>query len=113
MLLNSRTKTSCSCPFALEQLVLAPPSVRVIPPSPVVLIYLDLCIFDLTYPADESMLEQAMGLFARFKAAFPDWEGQPLTPLQSVTAVLNVVSTLTAQDSGACLSHNGGTDNWF
>ena len=68
----------------------------------------------LLYPAtDERMQEVSQGLFTRFKAAYPDWEGRLLTPLESVTAVLNVVSMLSRKDSGVCLSHNGGTKNWL
>ncbi|KAK7680206.1 hypothetical protein QCA50_016715 [Cerrena zonata] len=49
----------------------------------------------------------------KFRAAYPDWDGTLLTPDQSVTAMLDVVSRLTAKDTGAFLSHRGESKNWL
>lgn len=49
----------------------------------------------------------------QFKAGYPDWDGKILTPEESVTAMLDTVSRLTAEDSGAFISHHGSTQSWL
>ena len=65
------------------------------------------------YTAEEVQREIFGGYIKRFQTGYPGWDGIPQTPEQSVTAMLNVVSKLTAKDSGACLSHHGDTKSWL
>ena len=58
--------------------------------------------------------EAAYGnLVKQLKVAYPEWSGVFLLPEESVTFMLDVVSKLTAKDSGACLSHHGDTKTWL
>ncbi|KZT04733.1 NAD(P)-binding protein [Laetiporus sulphureus 93-53] len=43
----------------------------------------------------------------KIKNVYPDWEGKPLTPEQSVRMMLKVLSGLGMQDTGAFISHFG------
>lgn len=63
--------------------------------------------------AETGPTEIFRGFMDRLKVEFPGWDENTVTPEQSVTAMLDVVSRLAAKDSGACLSHNGGTENWL
>ena len=65
------------------------------------------------YIAEEVQKEMFGEYVARFQAGYPEWDGKPLTPEQSVTAILDVASRLTTKDSGACLTHHGDTKNWL
>ena len=46
------------------------------------------------------------------KPIYPDWDGKPLTPEQSVKHVLNVVDNADKKDTGAFLSH-WGNKRWL
>ena len=48
-----------------------------------------------------------------FKEAFPEWSGVPMTPEQSVTAMMKTVSKLTSADSGKFIAHTGDTKTWL
>lgn len=62
----------------------------------------------------EEVQKEALGPFiTKFQAAYPTFDGNALTPEQSVTAQLDVISKLTAKDSGAFLTHHGDTTSWF
>lgn len=63
--------------------------------------------------AEEVQKEAFRPLLAKLQAAYPSFDGNALTPEQSVTAQLDVISKLTAKDSGAFLTHHGDTTSWF
>lgn len=50
-------------------------------------------------------------MFTRFvqtmKPVYPDWDGQALTPEESVKYQLAVINNIAPKDSGAFLSHYG------
>ncbi|KAK7680194.1 hypothetical protein QCA50_016703 [Cerrena zonata] len=62
---------------------------------------------------EEVVLESLRPIITKFQTSYPEWDGKPLTPEQSVTTVLDIVSRLTTKDSGASLTHNGGTKDWL
>ena len=70
------------------------------------------CTHACTHTAETGPSEIFGSFMNRLKAEFPDWNAAHATPEQSVTAMLGVISKLTAKDSGACLSHKGDTENW-
>lgn len=49
----------------------------------------------------------------RFKKAYPEWSGVPLTTEQSVALMLETVSKLTSVDSGKFLTQYGDTKTWL
>ena len=52
-------------------------------------------------------LEGAIAFIGALHKVYPDWEAKPLTPTQSVTAMLKVIPNVERKDSGAFLSHLG------
>ncbi|KAK7688565.1 hypothetical protein QCA50_008103 [Cerrena zonata] len=64
-------------------------------------------------PTMDGIDDEFTRLLQRIKAVAPQWNGIPLTPKQSVTAMLTTISKLTAKDSGMFLSHNGDNENWW
>ena len=52
-------------------------------------------------------LEGAVAFIGALHKVYPDWEAKPLTPTQSVTAMLKVIPSVERKDSGAFLSHLG------
>lgn len=48
-----------------------------------------------------------LAMIAKFKQAYPNWKGTPITPLESVEYQLNVINALTLEKSGQFLSHWG------
>lgn len=48
-----------------------------------------------------------------FKEAYPDCSGVPMTIEESIAAMLDTVSKLTAADSGKYLTHHGDTTRWL
>ncbi|KAK7680205.1 hypothetical protein QCA50_016714 [Cerrena zonata] len=62
----------------------------------------------------EEVQKEIFGLYIeRFQAGYPEWDGKLITPEESVTAMLNVVSKLTANDSGKSLSQHGDSKKWL
>ncbi|KAI0806302.1 hypothetical protein BC629DRAFT_1590701 [Irpex lacteus] len=45
-----------------------------------------------------------------FKIGYPNWNGLPITPEESVSAMLNVFKGLTIKDTGAFISHKGNKE---
>lgn len=65
-----------------------------------------------TRPPTPEELEKAIAFIEAMKPIYPDWDGKPLTPEQSVKAVLSVVEKSGLKDSGAFLSH-WGNKKWI
>lgn len=65
------------------------------------------------YIAKEVQDEHYKNYTNLFKDAFPEWSGVPLTPEQSVTAMMTTVSKLTSADSGKFITHVGDTKTWL
>ncbi len=42
-----------------------------------------------------------------FQIGYPNWNGVPLTPEESVSAMLKIFKGLTIKDTGAFVSHKG------
>lgn len=64
---------------------------------------------DIAVPEDlPVILEMVAGL----QKAVPAWNGQPITPEESVTKMLKVFSNLTSKDNGAFMSTKG-TKEWL
>ncbi|KAK7680200.1 hypothetical protein QCA50_016709 [Cerrena zonata] len=62
----------------------------------------------------QEVQDELYGNYAKlFAEAYPEWSGTPLTPEQSVAAVLDTVSKLTVKDSGKFMSHNGDNETWI
>ncbi|GJE88888.1 SDR family oxidoreductase [Phanerochaete sordida] len=55
-------------------------------------------------------LANAMAFIEKLKKVYPNWEGKPLTPEQSVTSMLKIIEKLDHKDSGAYISHKGGKE---
>lgn len=45
-----------------------------------------------------------------FQVGYPNWNGVPLSPEESVNMMLSVVDNLELKDSGAFLSHKGNKE---
>lgn len=45
-----------------------------------------------------------------FQIGYPNWDGTPLTPEQSVSMMLNVVNGLTIKDTGVFVSQKGNKE---
>ncbi|KAK7680201.1 hypothetical protein QCA50_016710 [Cerrena zonata] len=80
------------------------------------LLFLSLCpgfVNTMTDQPKEVQDEYYRNYAKRFVEAYPDWSGVPLTPKQSVAAMLDTVSKLTVKDSGKFISHNGENEPWL
>ncbi|OBZ72809.1 putative oxidoreductase C24B10.20 [Grifola frondosa] len=58
-------------------------------------------------PPTPEELELFKGMVADFKKAAPEWDGNPISPEQSVRLMLGVVDRATVADTGAFVSHFG------
>ena len=58
------------------------------------------------------MPDRMKTLFASLKKYAPDWDGLPITAEKSVEMMMEVISKVGPEDSGALLSHLG-TDRWL
>jgi len=63
-----------------------------------------------THAPTEEELAGILKMIESFKHAAPGWDGKPLTPEQSVSAMLKVIDGLTIKDSGAFLSQYGNKE---
>lgn len=45
-----------------------------------------------------------------FQIGYPDWNGLPISPEESVKMMLNVFDKLELKDSGAFVSHKGNKE---
>jgi len=61
-------------------------------------------------PPTPEELEEFKAMLASFKKAAPDWNGQPLTPEESVKLMLGVFEGITIKDSGAFISQYGNKE---
>ncbi|KAI0918896.1 hypothetical protein AcV5_001958 [Taiwanofungus camphoratus] len=58
----------------------------------------------------EEQLQGFQQMVALFKKAAPLWDGNPISPEQSVTAMLKVIDHATIEDTGAFISHFGNKE---
>lgn len=49
-------------------------------------------------------------LVERFKAGYPEWDGQPISPETSVKMMFKVIDKLSIKDTGAHISHKGNQE---
>ena len=56
--------------------------------------------------------EKLKALLPMFQKYAPYWDGVPLSPMQSVEMMMDVIRKLGPEDSGAFLSHRGN-QQWF
>lgn len=67
----------------------------------------------LIHVAHDAQIATYAKIIEQFQAAYPDWDGKVLSPEESVAAMLETVSKLTAKDSGAFISHHGNKEDWL
>ncbi|KZT43097.1 NAD(P)-binding protein [Sistotremastrum suecicum HHB10207 ss-3] len=60
-------------------------------------------------PPPEVLAEFAK-MIAKFKTLAPEWDGQPITPEQSVEMVLKVIQDATLDQTGGFVSHHGNQE---
>jgi len=61
-------------------------------------------------PRTPAQLEKFKGTVAMLQKVSPHWNGQPLTPEQSVELMLGVIERVTIKDSGAFISQHGNKE---
>lgn len=64
-------------------------------------------MFMIAPPEQLPFLGQMM---TAFKKAFPSWNSVPAAPVDSVTAMLDVINKAEKKDSGAWVSHKGNKE---
>jgi len=62
-----------------------------------------------TEPPTEELREFFQDMIKKFRVVYPDFKG-PITPEESVKAVLHVVDEATLKDTGAFISHKGNKE---
>ncbi|KAI0091370.1 hypothetical protein BDY19DRAFT_935381 [Irpex rosettiformis] len=63
-----------------------------------------------TEPPTPETLEAYAHMVKTFQIGYPNWNGVPITPEESVSAMLNVLKGLTINDTGAFISHKGNKE---
>ena len=63
---------------------------------------------------DEEATQALQALGAAFMKVKPDWNGQPITPEESVSMIAEVVKNATIEkEGGAMVSHHGNQTDWL
>jgi NAD(P)-dependent dehydrogenase (short-subunit alcohol dehydrogenase family) len=60
--------------------------------------------------ATPKQLEEFAHMVKTFQIGSPHWNGQPITPEESVSKMLNIFKGLTIKDTGAFISHKGNKE---
>ncbi|KAI0690633.1 short-chain dehydrogenases/reductase [Cytidiella melzeri] len=55
-------------------------------------------------------LEGFVAIIKNFQASYPNWDGKPLTPEESVSSMLKVFKGLTIKDANGFVSHKGNKE---
>jgi len=64
-------------------------------------------------PPTPEQMKNVVKLIQSFQRAIPEWDGNPLTPPESVRYMLNVIDNLKKEDSGKFISHKGNDKDWL